>query len=643
MKFDAGSEKTIAEPAGAAAGPVSDGPALQPTVIAPGAPATATVPSSGRPMAGGAELAPGQILGRCRIERELGRGGMGAVYLAHHLTLEVPVAVKVLPPHFAAKNPQFAARFLREGRLAARLAHPNLMAVRDADRDEQTGLHYLVLEFVDGGSVKDRIDAGPIAPAEALDIAIGVAEALVAAAEHRIVHRDIKPDNIMLTRKGQVKLADLGLAKDIGQEGGGGTMSEAMMGTPAYMSPEQIQDAKHVDARADLYSLGATLYHMLVGATPYQADSTVHLLMKVVHEPLPDPRVRRPELPSAAAELCLRLMAKKPEDRPASAVVALAEIRAARAKIGTAPPTLPAGAPLPATVVSAVPPVFAAPPAPPKRGALWLLAGFAGAGGILVFAAVAIVLLWFFLRVPEPPPTGPGSGSADPAGQSGSPSAVVAGAVVAVIPSGPASGERKTDRFGLTFVRVAAGDYGPRGVPGLAGTGVRISRSFWLGEREMPWSAYLQFDPAAQGRMPPGATPQDPVTNVSWDEAVRFCEWLTGRGEARYRLPTECEWEYAASAGGSGFDVSAARAGAVNPWNLIDLAGGPWEWCADSWEAAPTFASPIDPVNQGRSRLRVLRGGPDPTAKYGGGILARHRQEQAVRAPSIGLRLVQED
>ncbi|MDT8390414.1 MAG: serine/threonine-protein kinase [Lentisphaeria bacterium] len=276
------------------------------------------------------ELHAGQVIGRCKIIRELGRGGMGAVYLARHQTLDVPVAVKVLPPQVAERDPQFAERFMREAKLACRIKHANVISVMDALQDETTGLYMIIQEYIDGGTVRELIKRGGVTEKQALDIVAGVAEALVTAAEFGVVHRDIKPDNVMLTAKGVVKLADLGIAKASAEEEAGLTMSHVMMGTPAYMAPEQATDAKNVDARADIYSLGATLYHMLCGTAPYSGDTAYAVLTKLATAPPPDPREKNPSISDAAADLVMRMMAKEPAKRPPTAARLLEEVNRLR-------------------------------------------------------------------------------------------------------------------------------------------------------------------------------------------------------------------------------------------------------------------------------------------------------------------------
>lgn len=287
-------------------------------------------PQSPGPKTAFSELHAGQVIGRCKIIRELGRGGMGAVYLAQHQTLDVPVAVKILQPHVAEKDPQFAERFMREAKLACRIKHANVVGVMDAVQDETVGLYMIIQEFIDGGTVRELIKRGPVTENQALDIVAGVAEALVTAADFGVVHRDIKPDNIMLTAKGVVKLADLGIAKANAEEEAGLTMSHVMMGTPAYMAPEQATDAKNVDARADIYSLGATFYHMLCGTPPYSGDTAYAVLTKLATAPPPDPRKKNPAVSAGAADLVMRMMDKDPDKRPPTAARLLEEVNLLR-------------------------------------------------------------------------------------------------------------------------------------------------------------------------------------------------------------------------------------------------------------------------------------------------------------------------
>ena len=256
--------------------------------------------------------------GNVVIQDRLGQGGMGAVYLGRDTKLNVPVAVKVVPFHLVESNPDLVKRFQREAQAAAQVDHPNLMRVYTVD--EESGVHYLVLEFVDGESAAERLNReGALPESDSLDICISVGEALAAAHAEGIIHRDIKPANIMIRHKdGRVKVADLGLAKSFHEGapvGGGLTATGQVMGTPAYMSPEQAKDASQVDPRADVYSLGATLYALLGGRAPHEASQLLALLMKVANEEPDDLKRVRPELSDSTCELVKRMMAKKPQDR----------------------------------------------------------------------------------------------------------------------------------------------------------------------------------------------------------------------------------------------------------------------------------------------------------------------------------------
>ena len=273
------------------------------------------------------KIEPGDVIGRCRIIRELGRGGVGTVYLATHQTLQIEVALKILSPSLSMDNPALAERFIREAQLAARIRHPNVIAVMDAAHDEVTGLYFIVLEYVGGGSLSWHLRNGPIPEAKALALVTGIAHALVIAEENSIVHRDIKPDNIMLDLRGTSKLADLGLAKHAIDSRTSLTLGGSFMGTPAYMSPEQARDAKVADTRDDIYSLGATFFECLTGAPPFQGETPYNIMSELLTKPSPRPRDYRPEVSRSVDLICRKMMAKTRELRYGDARALLRDLQ----------------------------------------------------------------------------------------------------------------------------------------------------------------------------------------------------------------------------------------------------------------------------------------------------------------------------
>ena len=265
--------------------------------------------------AAGETLRTGKMLGKYRIERKIGKGGMGIIYLARHEVLGNQRVLKLLSKELATKNPVYRERFLREGRLAAKIHHPNIVGVLDIEQDADTGVDYIVMEYVDGGNVRKLLRrAGHLDEVMTYAVLHGVAEALVAAAEAGIVHRDIKPDNIMFTKRGEVKLADLGIAKNLA-EASVLTQNEAMLGTPAYLSPEQVEQPHNVDVRSDLYSLGATAFEMVTGHPPYVATTIFDTVRKIFDHPVPDPRSEVPQLSVWMSSIIQTLLAKEPERR----------------------------------------------------------------------------------------------------------------------------------------------------------------------------------------------------------------------------------------------------------------------------------------------------------------------------------------
>jgi hypothetical protein len=271
----------------------------------------------------------GRTLGDFRLQRLLGRGGMGDVYLATQLSLNRPVALKILHPHFGS-SPSYLSRFEKEAKAVARLNHPNILHVYS--HGEVEGLHYLAMEYVPGWNLREYIlKKGTVELPLALSIIKQAGQAIAAAGEVGLVHRDIKPENLLLTRKGRVKVADFGLCRDLEADAVHVTQPGITVGTPLYMSPEQARGMA-LDHRSDLYSLGVTIYHMLTGEPPFRADSPLALAIKHLKDTPVPPRVYRPEIPPELEALVLKLMAKDPAERYQSAeemLSDLAQIRAA--------------------------------------------------------------------------------------------------------------------------------------------------------------------------------------------------------------------------------------------------------------------------------------------------------------------------
>jgi serine/threonine-protein kinase len=251
-------------------------------------------------------------LGDYKLIKRLGAGGMGEVYKGFQESLERDVAIKVLFKHLAA-NKDFVERFQREARIMAKLDHPNIM--RCYGVGEESGFHYFAMEFVDGGSMQDVLDKhGRLKVGDAVHVMLACARALQHAHELNMIHRDIKPDNILVTRKGVIKVADMGLAKAHG-ENLNLTRTGTGAGTPVYMSPEQARDAKHVDHRSDIYSLGCMFYAFLAGKPPFSGDTYVELFEAKEKGKFEPARKSNIEIPERLDLMIDKMVAKKPEHR----------------------------------------------------------------------------------------------------------------------------------------------------------------------------------------------------------------------------------------------------------------------------------------------------------------------------------------
>ena len=267
-------------------------------------------PLLGAPAWDPGELA-GQTIGAFEVLREIGRGGMGVVFLAKHAALERRVALKVLYPELAA-DPEWVARFSREAKAVAKLQHRNVLVVHSVGHDGQ--YHFIETELLEGETLAQRLARGPKLDAhEATRIMCEVVRGVAAAHNSRLVHRDIKPSNVILAEDGAIKVMDFGLAVDTAAEGSK-TTARHIVGTPYYMSPEQ-GDGQPTDARSDIYALGSLYYELLTGVVPYDAVSARDILDLHKNAPVPDPRDLVPDLPSRPCVAAMKAMAKDPADR----------------------------------------------------------------------------------------------------------------------------------------------------------------------------------------------------------------------------------------------------------------------------------------------------------------------------------------
>ena len=267
---------------------------------------------------GAGPFRPGDMFGDCTVERLLGKGGLGFVYLVRGSDGE-RYAIKALRTDVTGTPPDYKQRFAQEANLMMTMRHRNLVRVYDAGEDAERNICYIMMEYMPGGTLKDRIvKNGAMSVTDAISIATQIAEALATAHFHGVIHRDVKPDNILFAADGTPKLSDLGVAKLIrGGAEGTETMQGVIIGTPAYMAPEQILDSSHIDERADIYSLGVALYEMLTGKRPNHGSTVMGMLAKAVKgDPLPDVRTMRPEVSASVAYVLSLMCAPKPENRP---------------------------------------------------------------------------------------------------------------------------------------------------------------------------------------------------------------------------------------------------------------------------------------------------------------------------------------
>ena len=268
----------------------------------------------------GSVFHPGESFHGYVIEKQIGQGGLGSIWLGRHHMLDTLFAIKVLDPEVAEAKPEYVKRFVREAKLATRIRHPNLVAVHDAGYDLSRGVYFLVMDYVKGDTLRSTIAfGGAQSEKEAVRIVLQVADVLAAAQRFGMVHRDLKPENIMLTAEGTVKLLDLGIAKTSGGIDTLKTMAKSLFGTPAYIPPEQALDSSSVDTRADVYSLGIILFELLCGRRPYMDDVPAKVMQQLLDpSPIPDVRTFNDKVSPELSAVVSRMCAKNREDRLSS-------------------------------------------------------------------------------------------------------------------------------------------------------------------------------------------------------------------------------------------------------------------------------------------------------------------------------------
>ena len=585
----------------------------------------------------------GRSLDRYHILEQLGEGGMATVYKAYDTRLERDVAVKVIRvDQFTPASLQgVLARFEREAKSLARLSHPNIVGI--IDYGEHEGVPYLVMVYLPGGTLKEKLGK-PMPWGQAARLLLPVAEALAYAHEHSIIHRDVKPSNILLTEKGQPMVTDFGIAKllDTG-ETHGLTATGMAIGTPEYMAPEQGL-GRGVDARADVYSLGVVFYELVTGRKPFEADTPMAVVLKHVSDPLPRPQDLLPGLPDQVEKVLIKALAKNPEDRYAS----MQEMSQALENLFG-----PGGTPAPSPAQERPDQVSALPPETTESLETNIQTGSLDTDARPRTASTASTSAREAPAQPVAPPSRTAHIPSWALWAIGLVAVIIIGMLIVprLAPawfSGTvgAGSTQISDKDGMVLDYVPAGEFtmGIENGPGDTEPVHTVElEAYWIDQTEVTIAMYYSCVQVGVCTPPADSSsawytsyygnPQYdnyPVVFVDWQQAKAYCEWA-GR-----RLPTEAEWEKAArgsdarlypwgneaancdrlSCEGNGY--AALQVGSypdgASPYGALDMAGSVWEWVADWYSDSYYAQSPQNnPVGPSSGDVRSKRGG---TSEY---------------------------
>jgi formylglycine-generating enzyme required for sulfatase activity/tRNA A-37 threonylcarbamoyl transferase component Bud32 len=546
-------------------------------------------------------------IGNYEIVGELGRGAMGVVFRGFDPAIGRPVAIKVIRPQAFVtneENQEARLRFAREASAAGRLSHPNIVTVFHLG--EERDYQFLVMELVEGKALERA------APAQCLPILRQLAGALDYAHAQGVVHRDVKPANILVRADGQVKLTDFGVARISAQTM---TQSGVTMGTPSYMAPEQVMSSR-VDGRADQFSLGAIAFELLTGRKPFQGDTSQAVMFAIVQGERPAAHEVNRALPPAISVVLRQAMAKEPGARFATCLDFVTVLEAA---MGAPAARADASrqAPEPTVTLSPTPPAGA--------GRRFSLAATAAGAGLALVLLAGVYALIHSGASPAPAARG-----------------------------GIAPGATRTNaRDGLTYVWIQPGTFQMGCSPGDSechkdeqpAHQVSITKGFWLGTTPVTQQAYQRV----VGTNPSLFKGADlPVETVNWDEAQAYCRAVGNR------LPTEAEWEYAARAGttgarygdlngiawhsgNSGEKTHEVGQKQANGFGLFDMLGNVWQWVAD-WYGDYSAGAQSDPSGPAGGQYHVGRGGSWYGNPAGVRVSSRGRYEPGVRFNLIGFR-----